>query len=91
MNCDIVICSDLYANILSGGTTIFSGLLKRIETEIFGLEPVMETNVVAHPDRKCAAWIGGSYLALSHQFNQMILTHDEYNDVEPSIAHHESL
>lgn len=80
---------DLYSNIvLSGGTTMFEGLLERIEKEITNLAPQsIKVKVVAPPERKYAVWIGGSILAYLATFPQMVITHEEYNDAGPAIVH----
>jgi actin len=70
---------DLYANIvLSGGTTMFPGLSERIEKEI---------SLLASPERKSAAWIGGSMLASLAIFPQMAITREEYKDEGKMIVH----
>ena len=84
---------DLYGNIvLSGGTTMFRGLPERIEKEIIRFAPsTMEVNVVASPERKYAAWIGGSILGALPTFTQMVVTHKEYNDAGVGIVHRKCL
>ena len=84
---------DLYGNIvLSGGTTMFRGLPERIEKEIIRFAPsTMEVNVVASPERKYAAWIGGSILGALPTFQQMVVTHKEYNDAGVGIVHRKCL
>jgi actin-related protein len=47
----------------------------------------MKIKVIADPDRKDAAWIGGSILASLDTFPQMVITHEEYNDCGPGIVH----
>merc|ERR1711935_724156 len=65
MKCDVDIRKDLFANIvLSGGTTMFSGIAERLTKEIVALAPsTMKIKVVAPPERKYSVWIGGSILA----------------------------
>jgi actin len=89
MKCDIDVRKDLYSNIvLSGGSTMFQGLLERFEKEIIRLAPPsMEGKVVARRERKYAAWIGGSMLASLPTFPQMVITREEYNDAGPGIVH----
>merc|ERR1711861_34546 len=67
MKCDVNIRKDLYANIvLSGGTTMFTGIDARLTKEITALAPAtMKIKVVAPPERKYSVWIGGSILAPS--------------------------
>jgi actin len=89
MKTGIGIGKDLYQNIvLSGGSTMFPGLPERIEKEIVRLAPpTMKVNVFAPPERKYAAWIGGSILACLATFPQMVITREEYNDAGPGIVH----
>jgi actin len=87
--CDSDIWKDLYANIvLVGGTTMFQGLPERIEKEITRLAPAtMKIRVIASPERKYAAWIGGSIVASLDTFPQRVITHEEYNDAGAGIVH----
>ncbi|KAL8200139.1 hypothetical protein R6Q57_011478 [Mikania cordata] len=60
----------LYGNIvLSGGSTKFTGFANRMEKEITALAPSsMKIKVVASPERRYNAWIGGSILASLSSF-----------------------
>jgi actin len=89
MKCETDLRSGLSANIiLSGGTTLFQGLLERIEKDIILLAPAtMKINVIAPPKHKYGAWIGGSIFAGLATFPNCLITHDEYNDVGPRIVH----
>lgn len=62
--------NDLYSNIvLSGGSTLFDGLVDRLCKELKLLAPPsMKCKVVAMPERKYSAWIGGSILASLSSF-----------------------
>merc|ERR1712243_291234 len=63
MKCDVDIRRDLYKNIvMSGGTTMFTGIPERLE---------MEMKVIAPPERKFSVWIGGSILASLSNFEEM--------------------
>ena len=63
---EIDIRKDLYQCIvLSGGTTMFSGLSERITKEVKNLVPESMKNnikVIANPKRNYSAWIGVSIL-----------------------------
>jgi len=87
--CDIDIRKDLYANtVLSGGTTMFEGLAKRLEKEMVALAPnTMKIKIVAPPERKYSVWIGGSILASLSTFEEMWVGKDEYDESGPSIVH----
>ena len=89
MKCDIDIRKDLYANIvLSGGSTTFPGFADRMQKEIASLAPsTMEIKVIAPPERKYSAWIGGSMLASLSTFQQMWISKQEYDESGPLIVH----
>ncbi|KAL2241903.1 UNVERIFIED_CONTAM: Actin-7 [Sesamum indicum] len=75
MKCDEDITKELYRNIvLSGGSTLFPGIVDRMRNEITDLAPrSMKINVVAPPYRKYTVWIGGSILASLGTFQQVLL------------------
>ncbi|GER43518.1 actin, partial [Striga asiatica] len=87
MKCDVDIRKDLYGNIvLSGGSTMFSGIADRMSKEITALAPSsMKIKVVAPPERKYSVWIGGSILASLSTFQQA--SKAEYDESGPSIVH----
>jgi len=89
MKCDVDIRKDLYANIvLSGGSTMYAGLDKRMTQEIKTLAPpTMKIKVVAPPERKYSVWIGGSILASLSTFANMWISKSEYDESGPSIVH----
>uniref|UniRef100_A0A183BN86 Actin n=1 Tax=Globodera pallida TaxID=36090 RepID=A0A183BN86_GLOPA len=63
----------LYANIvLSGGSTMYSGIAGRVQKEIIALAPsTMQIKTVMPPNRKDLVWLGGSILASLFTFQQM--------------------
>jgi actin beta/gamma 1 len=89
MKCDVDIRRDLYANVvLSGGTTMFTGIGERMTKELTALAPsTMKIKVVAPPERKYSVWIGGSILASLSTFQQMWISKAEYDESGPSIVH----
>eukprot|EP01116_Phalansterium_solitarium_P016058 TRINITY_DN3638_c0_g1_i1.p2 TRINITY_DN3638_c0_g1~~TRINITY_DN3638_c0_g1_i1.p2 ORF type:complete len:150 (-),score=64.92 TRINITY_DN3638_c0_g1_i1:390-839(-) len=89
MKCDVDIRPQLWGNVvLSGGSTMFPGIDDRMTKELTMLaEPAMKIKVVAPPDRKFSAWIGGSMLASLSTFRQMCISKDEYDECGPSIVH----
>jgi len=89
MKCDVDIRKDLYANVvLSGGTTMFSGIGERMAKELTALAPsTMKIKVVAPPERKYSVWIGGSILASLSTFQQMWISKQEYDESGPTIVH----
>jgi len=89
MKCDVDIRSDLYQNIvMSGGSTMYTGLADRLTKEMVALAPAtMTIKVVAPPERKYSVWIGGSILASLSTFQQMWISKEEYDDAGPAIVH----
>jgi len=89
--CDVDIRRDLYKNIvMSGGTTMFSGIPERMTKEMKALAPVASQEIVkiiAPPERKYSVWIGGSILASLSTFEEMWVTKEEYDESGPSIVH----
>lgn len=79
MKCDVDIRKDLYGNIvLSGGSTMFTGIADRMSKEISALAPSsMKIKVVAPPERKYSVWIGGSILASLSTFQQVAIIHSQ--------------
>jgi len=88
---DIDVRKDLYQCIvLSGGTTMFSGLPERLTKEIKTLAPESMKNnvkVIAVPERKYSVWIGGSILSSISTFGCMWITREEYNESGPQVVH----
>jgi actin-related protein len=89
MKCDVDIRKDLYANVvLSGGTTMFTGIGERMTKELTALAPsTMKIKVVAPPERKYSVWIGGSILSSLSTFQQMWISKNEYDESGPTIVH----
>lgn len=89
MKCDVDIRKDLYANIvLSGGSTVFSGIAERLQKEITALAPSsMKVKITAPPDRKYSTWFGGSFLASLFTFGDMWISKEEYDEYGPCIVH----
>jgi len=87
--CDIDIRKDLYQNVvLSGGTTMFQNIDKRLEKELKALAPASaKVKIVAPPERKYSVWIGGSILSSLSTFQDMWVTKDEYDESGPGIVH----
>ena len=95
--CDLRLHKDLYSNIvLSGGSTLFHGLRDRLQREVSALltrsskgsvPHGMTVMVAAAPDRKHAAWVGGSILSSMPAFRSLWITRDEYDEVGPTMVH----
>ncbi|CAL5430901.1 unnamed protein product [Camellia sinensis] len=89
MKCDVRIRNDLYKNIvLSGGSTMFQGIAARVRNEIKALAPNSTSiSVLAPPERKYSAWLGGSILTANDTFRQKWITKKDYDEFGPSIVH----
>lgn len=87
--CESGIRRDMYENVvLSGGSTMFSGIAERMLKEIRLLAPPNTmVKVVAPPERKSSVWIGGSILASLSTFQRMWISKEEYDETGPSIVH----
>lgn len=87
--CDVDIRRDLYENIvLSGGTTMFQNIDKRLQKELTKLAPKsMKIKIACPPERKYSVWIGGSILASLNTFQQMWISKEEYDESGPGIVH----
>ena len=58
--------------VLSGGSSLFSGIADRLQKEMTALAPsTVKIKVIAPPERKYSTWIGGSILASLSTFPQM--------------------
>jgi len=88
MKCDLDIRRDLYGNIvLAGGNTMFPGIADRMLKEVEALAPSsMKIKIIAPPERKYSAWIGGSILASLSAFQPMWISKQEYDESGPSIV-----
>ena len=89
MKCDADIRKHLYANtVLAGGNTMYPGIADRMQKEITALAPpTMKVKIIAPPEQKYSAWIGGSMLASLPTFRQMWITREEYEEFGPAIVH----
>ena len=89
MKCDDDIHRDLYDNILlSGGSTTFPGIADRMAKEMrFLAPPTAKIRVIAPPERKYSAWIGGSIMASLSTFEKRWISKQEYDEFGPSIVH----
>ena len=89
MKSDVGLWRDYYSNIvLSGGDTMFPGIADRITKELTALAPSnMKIKVTARPERKHAAWIGGSILGSLFTFEQIWISKSKSDEYGPSIVH----
>lgn len=91
MKCDVELQPELFQNIaLAGGSTLFNGLAERLSKEVAHLAPPAlagKVKVIAIPERKYAAWIGGSILSSQADFAPRWITREEYDEHGPNIVH----
>ena len=90
MKCDNQIdIRELYANIyLSGGSSMYPGMTDRVKKEISNfVEKDFKVKVIAPPERKYSAWIGGSILSSLSSFQTQWITKQEYDETGPSSIH----
>ena len=89
MKCYFELRSELFTNIvLSGGSTMFPGFADRLQKELTALAPnTKKIDVIAPPERKYSAWIGGSILASLPTFKSMWISKEEYDESGASIVH----
>ncbi|KAJ5069677.1 actin-7-related [Anaeramoeba ignava] len=90
----IMKCNDetkkyLYQNIiLSGGSTMISGIEYRIQKEIYKLFDFdfdIDIKIISSPERKYSSWIGGSILSSFSNFKDIWISKEEYNEFGSNI------
>ena len=88
MKCDEDFRKEMFANIvLSGGSTMFKGVADRMQKEITALAPpTTKIKIIAPPEAKYSAFIGGSILASLADFQSMWITKQEYDEFGPAIV-----
>lgn len=89
MQCDVdmrrLLCNNVF---LSGGSTMFQGILDRMQKEMLSLVPTtVRTKVHAPPERPYLVWIGGSILASLSTFQDLWISKEEYAEYGPSVAY----
>ena len=89
MKSDVDIRRDLYNNIvLSGGTTLFSGITNRMAKEVRQMvSGSVKVKIIAPTERKFSVWIGGSILASLCTFQDMWISKHEYEQSGSSFIH----
>uniref|UniRef100_A0A2S2QS00 Actin n=1 Tax=Sipha flava TaxID=143950 RepID=A0A2S2QS00_9HEMI len=66
--------------VLAGGNTLFPRLQTRLEN-------VLKSRIIANPERRYAAWIGGSVMASAPDFQRQCISKDEYFEHGTQIVH----
>ncbi|RVE72140.1 hypothetical protein OJAV_G00058900 [Oryzias javanicus] len=72
----------LYQNIvLTGGNTLFPGFRERLEAELRSLVPAhLPVSVFLPSNPVCYPWEGGKLLAHSPDYDEMVVTREEYEE-----------
>lgn len=79
--------------IVTGGSSLISGLEARLQTELMQLYPGAKLRISAAGntvERKCAGWLGGSILASLGTFHQLWISKGEWDENGPSRSEHGS-
>jgi actin-related protein len=81
--CDVDIRKDMYENIVvSGGSTLLPGFVKRFEQDIKRLAPpAARIKIVGSDNPKYAVWSGGSVFAQTTTVQEKLITREQYNAV----------
>lgn len=90
--CDIDVRRELFNSIiLTGGTSLFASLQKRLEDEVINMAPSMMKVRVTSPsnaiEKRYSTWIGGSILASLGTFQQMWMSKAEYKEYGAGLIH----
>jgi len=74
--------------VLSGGNTMLTGFVERMEKEFKTLvSPNINFRFNASPDRWYNSWLGGSIFASLDSFIQKSITSSEYEEIGPAIVY----
>lgn len=88
--CDVDIRPNLYSNIvLTGGNTLFNGLMDRLNNELSVLAPGVKIRIHASgntSERRFGVWTGGSILSSLGTFHQLWISKKEYEEIGKSIV-----
>ncbi|ETO06816.1 actin [Reticulomyxa filosa] len=89
MKCGFDLRRDFYRSIvLTGGSTLFPNFDARLTKELTSLVPVTtQIKVITHPQCKYSAWIGGSILSSTSNFQDYWVPKILYDNEGPGIIH----
>lgn len=87
--CHDDIQKEMYDNVfLSGGNTMFPGIVPRLQNEISKLvPPTVKVTVHDMPGRHMSAWRGGSMMASEDALQSLFIQRSEYDEYGPTIVH----
>lgn len=73
--------------VFCGGTSFCSGIVDRLRADVSARLPsTLKVNVVASPERRVAAWIGGSIVGSMSTLREWCATRAEYDESGPVCA-----
>ena len=86
---DVTVRAQLYSNVvLAGGSSLFPGFPERFENELKSLAPPKaKIKILAKPERRYSAWLGGSIVASRPTFQSMWISRKEYEEMGSSVFH----
>ena len=89
IKCEDDLRRELFNNIvLSGGSTLFSGMKERMLKDLTTLvQTDTKLKILDAIERKYFAWIGGSIFASLSTFERFCIFKEEYDETGPSIIH----
>ncbi|GAA5985790.1 hypothetical protein JCM11641_006207 [Rhodosporidiobolus odoratus] len=79
--------------VVTGGTTLITGFVDRLQNELQLFAPSMKVKIHAAStaaERCHSSWLGGSILASLGTFHQLWIGKDEYQEVGASVVHRRS-
>lgn len=86
MKCEVDIWKDFYANTVLSGVSMYPSIGDRMQ-QIIALEPsTMKIKIITPPEYKYSMYIGGSILASLFTFQQMWISKQTYDELDPSIV-----
>lgn len=93
--CDVDVRKDMYGGVvLTGGSSLFTGLRDRLDRELQEHAPQAAKIKVVSPansiERRFSAWIGGSILASLGSFQQLWMSKKEFEEHGASLMHRKS-
>jgi actin-related protein len=75
------------AIVLTGGSSMIERLEERLQNDVAALMTGMDVKVFASPERRYAAWIGGSILASLSSFDAMWMRSSDYAEQGAAAVH----
>lgn len=88
--CEMDLVGDLYSNVvLLGGSTMIVGFSERLSKGVINWAPrSARVRVIASPERKYLAWIGGSYVSSIPSYtDERGMNREDYDEKGPGYIH----